>query len=147
MNHRSESLDRERTQAAAPSDKKTFHVRLCPVRTHALPLFVLSAYRRIADCSVIDTGLECDTIPDFAMRYVSRYVGHDAIPIVILVYRVRQCLDLKLIYDGNAIYRPRYTLHNHHNRCRHKMRYHGLISMIYMPNCKQLKTVFLLFSP
>ena len=26
------------------------------------------------------------TIPDFAMRYVSRYLGHDAIRIAILVY-------------------------------------------------------------
>ena len=58
------------------------------------------------------------TIPDFAMRYVSRYFGHDAICIAILVYRVSQCLDLQFVYDGNAIYRPRYTLPNHHNRCR-----------------------------
>ena len=58
------------------------------------------------------------TIPDFAMRYVSRYLGHDAIRIAILVYCVSQCLDLQFVYDGNAIYRPRYTLPNHHNRCR-----------------------------
>ena len=58
------------------------------------------------------------TIPDFAMRYVSRYLGHDAIRIAILDYRVSQCLDLQFVYDGNAIYRPRYTLPNHHNRCR-----------------------------
>ena len=43
------------------------------------------------------------TIPDFAMRYVSRYLGHDAIRIAILVYRVSQCLDLQFVYDGNAI--------------------------------------------
>ena len=36
------------------------------------------------------------TIPDFAMRYVSRYLGHDAIRIAILVYRVSQCLDCNL---------------------------------------------------
>ena len=35
------------------------------------------------------------TIPNVAMRYVSRYLGHDAIRIAILVYRVSQCLDLK----------------------------------------------------
>ena len=46
--------------------------------------------RRI--CSVV-------TIPDFAMRYVSRYLGHDAI----LVYRVSQSLDLQFVYDGSAI--------------------------------------------
>ena len=54
-------------------------------------------------------------IPDFTMRYVSRYLGHDAIRYAILVYRVSQCLDLQFVYDGNAIYRPRYTLINHHN--------------------------------
>ena len=32
-------------------------------------------------------------IPDFAIRYVSRYLGHDAICIAILVYRINQCLD------------------------------------------------------
>ena len=32
------------------------------------------------------------TIPDFAMRYISRYLGHDAIRIAILVYRVSKCL-------------------------------------------------------
>ena len=58
------------------------------------------------------------TTPDFAMRYVSRYLGHDAIRIAILVYRVSQCLDLEFVYDGNAIYRPRNTLPSHHNRCR-----------------------------
>ena len=63
------------------------------------------------------------TIPDFAMRYVSRYLGHDAIRIAILVYRVSQSLDLQFVYDDSAIYRPRYTLPrsalpNHHNRCR-----------------------------
>ena len=58
------------------------------------------------------------TIPDFAMRYVSRYLGHDAIRITILVYCVSQYLDLQFVYDGNAIYRPRYTLPNHHNTCR-----------------------------
>ena len=57
-------------------------------------------------------------IPDFAMRYVSRYLGHDAIRIAILVYCVSQSLDLQFVYDGNAIYRPRYTLPNHYNRCR-----------------------------
>ena len=35
------------------------------------------------------------TIPNVAMRYVSRYLGHDAIRIAILVYRVSQCLDLQ----------------------------------------------------
>ena len=40
-----------------------------------------------ADISVV-------TIPNVAMRYVSRYLGHDAIRIAILVYRVSQCLDL-----------------------------------------------------
>ena len=35
------------------------------------------------------------TIPNVAMRYVSRYLGHDAIRIAILVYRVGQCLDLQ----------------------------------------------------
>ena len=58
------------------------------------------------------------TIPDFAMRYVSRYLGQDAIRIAILVYRIIQCLDLQFVYDGNAIYWPRYTLPNHHNMCR-----------------------------
>ena len=58
------------------------------------------------------------TIPNFAMRYVSRYLGHDAIRIAILVYRVSQCLDLLFVYDGDAIYMPRYTLLSHHIRCR-----------------------------
>ena len=44
------------------------------------------------------------TIPNFAMRYVSRYLGHDAIRIAILVYRVRQGLDVQFVYNGNAIY-------------------------------------------
>ena len=44
------------------------------------------------------------TIPDFAMRYVSRYLGHDAIRIAILVYRVSQSLELQFVYDGSAIY-------------------------------------------
>ena len=44
------------------------------------------------------------TIPDFAMRYVSRYLGHDAIRIAILVYCVSQSLDLQFVYDGSAIY-------------------------------------------
>ena len=35
------------------------------------------------------------TIPNVAMRYVSRYLGHDAIRIAILVYRVSECLDLQ----------------------------------------------------
>ena len=35
------------------------------------------------------------TIPNVAIRYVSRYLGHDAIRIAILVYRVSQCLDLQ----------------------------------------------------
>ena len=43
------------------------------------------------------------TIPDFAMRCVSRYLGHDAIHIAILVYRVSQSLDLQFVYDGGAI--------------------------------------------
>ena len=53
-----------------------------------------------------------------AMRYVSRYLGHNAIRIAILVYRVNQCLFAHFsmrsgnaIYrPGNAIYRPRRTL-------------------------------------
>ena len=32
------------------------------------------------------------------MRYISRYLGHDAICIAILVYRVSQCLDLQFVY-------------------------------------------------
>ena len=44
------------------------------------------------------------TIPDFAMRYVSRYLGHDAIRIAILVYRVSQSLDFQFVYDGSALY-------------------------------------------
>ena len=43
------------------------------------------------------------TIPDFAMRYVSRYLGHDAIRIAILVHRVSQSFDLQFVYDGSAI--------------------------------------------
>ena len=58
------------------------------------------------------------TIPNFAMRYVSRYLGHDAIRIAILAYRVQQCLDLQFVYDGNAIYMPRCTFLSHNNRCR-----------------------------
>ena len=42
-------------------------------------------------------------LPNFAMRYVSRYLGHDAIRIAILVYRVSQCFDLLFVYDGDAI--------------------------------------------
>ena len=38
------------------------------------------------------------TIPNVAMRYVSRYLGHDAIRIAILVYRVSQCLDLPNLF-------------------------------------------------
>ena len=41
------------------------------------------------------------TISDFAMRYVSRYLGPDAIRIAILVYRVSQCFDLQFVYDGH----------------------------------------------
>ena len=84
-------------------------IHYCP---QLLALYdALKVYRTEgADSSVV-------TIPDFAMRYVSRYLGHDAISIAILIYRVSQCLDFKCVYDGNAIYRPRYTLHNHHNRC------------------------------
>ena len=74
-------------------------------------------------CHVPSIDLSCTicsvvTIPDFAMRYVSRYLCHDAIRIAILVSRVSQSLDLQFVYDGSAIYRPRYTLPNHHNRCR-----------------------------
>ena len=59
------------------------------------------------------------TIPNFAMRYISRYLGHDAIRIAILVYRVSQCLDLQVVYDGSAIHNmPRFTLFSHHNRSR-----------------------------
>ena len=43
------------------------------------------------------------TIPNFAMRYL----GHDAIRIAILVYRVSHCLDLQFAYDDNAIYSSR----------------------------------------
>ena len=50
------------------------------------------------------------TIPNFAMRYVSRYLGHDAIRIAILVYRVSQCLDLQFAYDG--IINPRNIISN-----------------------------------
>ena len=39
------------------------------------------------------------TIPDFAMRYISRYL-------------FSQCLDLQFVYDGNAIYRPRGTFYS-----------------------------------
>ena len=38
------------------------------------------------------------TIPDVAMRYISRYFGHDAIRIAILVYRVIQCLYLHIFF-------------------------------------------------
>ena len=38
-------------------------------------------------------------IPDFAMRYISLYLGHDAIRIAILVYRINQCLDLQFVYN------------------------------------------------
>ena len=41
------------------------------------------------------------TIPDLVMRYISRYLGHDAIRIAILVYRVNQCLYLQFVYHGN----------------------------------------------
>ena len=77
-------------------------------------------HRQSIGCSIGCSmgGTSVVTIPDFAMRYVSRYLGHDAIRIAILVYRVSQSLDLQLVYDGSAIYRPRYTLPNHHNRCR-----------------------------
>ena len=50
----------------------------------------------LLSCSVV-------TIPDFAMRYVSRYLGHDVIRIAILVYCVSPCLDLQFVYDGNTI--------------------------------------------
>ena len=43
-------------------------------------------------------------IHNFVMRYVSQHLGHDAIRITILVYRISQCLDLQFFYDGNAIY-------------------------------------------
>ena len=69
-------------------------------------------------CQYIYVDISVVTIPNFAMRYVSRYLGHDAIRIAILVYRVSQCLDLQFVYDGNAIYMPRCTLLSHHNRCR-----------------------------
>ena len=52
------------------------------------------------------------TIPNFAMRYVSRYLGHDAIRIAILVYRVSQCLDLQFAYSPRPFF-------SHHNRCRY----------------------------
>ena len=44
-------------------------------------------------------------IPDSAMRNISRYLGHDAIRIAMLVYRINQCLDLQFVYDGNGICR------------------------------------------
>ena len=34
-----------------------------------------------------------------AMRNVSRYLGHDAIRIAILVYRINQCLELQFVYN------------------------------------------------
>ena len=45
------------------------------------------------------------TIPDFAMRYISRYLVDDAIRIAILVYRVNQCTYIckKTLRPGNAI--------------------------------------------
>ena len=43
-------------------------------------------------------GTSVVAIPDFAMRYVSRYLGHDAIRIAILVYRVNQCLYLHIFF-------------------------------------------------
>ena len=73
---------------------------------------------RISTCTEHIPTASVVTIPDFAMRYVSRDLGHDEIRIAILVYRVSQCLDLQFVYDGNEIYRPRYTLPNHHNWCR-----------------------------
>ena len=42
------------------------------------------------------------TIPETTMRYVSRYLSHDAIRIAILVYRVNRCLDLQFVDNGNA---------------------------------------------
>ena len=56
-------------------------------------------------CSTLGMCISVVTMPDFAMRYVSQYLGHDAIRIAILVYCVSQCLDLQFVYDGNAIYR------------------------------------------
>ena len=50
------------------------------------------------------------TIPIFVMRYVSRYLGHDAIRIAILAYRVSQCLYLQFVSDGNAIYSTLYSV-------------------------------------
>ena len=46
-------------------------------------------------CAYIVVLYSVVTIPNVAMRYVSRYLGHDAIRIAILVYRVSQCLDLQ----------------------------------------------------
>ena len=60
------------------------------------PWIAQESMDRAEICSVV-------TIPDFAMRYVSRYLGHDAIRIAILVYRVSQSLDLQFVYDGSAI--------------------------------------------
>ena len=80
-------------------------------------IYTITEGRKEGTC-LFDINNSFVTIPDFAMQYVSRYFGHDAIRIAILVYCVSQCLDLQFVYDGNAIYRPRYTLSNHHNRCR-----------------------------
>ena len=73
---------------------------------------------QVGVCLSIYLSVSVVTIPDFAMRYVSRYLCDDAIHIAILVYRVSQCLDVQFVYDGNAIYRPRYTLINPHNKGR-----------------------------
>ena len=54
----------------------------------AVNMLKLKTLVRIVYISVV-------TIPNVAMRYVSRYLGHDAIRIAILVYRVSQCLDLQ----------------------------------------------------
>ena len=51
-------------------------------------------FSRISNRMWILVDSSAVTIPNVAMRYVSRYLGHDAIRIAILVYRVSQCLDL-----------------------------------------------------
>ena len=56
-----------------------------------------------AEWALYYVSISVVTIPNFAMRYVSRYLGHDAIRIAILVYRVSQSLDLQFVYDGSAI--------------------------------------------
>ena len=87
------------------------------LQIHMLYLFIWCKIKNVHTCiDILDSSVV--TIPNFAMRCVSRYLGHDAIRIAIHVYRVSQCLHLQFVYDGNVIYMPRYTLLSNHNRCR-----------------------------